>query len=288
MCLGDEFKLCSCDADKLSEEEIGWVLERIDQTIVPTATKKGKCKQPPPSTVQQLSIVEELNSRNCFDFELCSDASYLLKVRLPDSNQWHKFTRFPSSPPTTLLCGSPAVWTHDRSSKFARWRAQLVKDSSGVVANVGLAAALQRLAFAAAIPVAGRSNGFALAGGLAERLSSLDLPFVADGSGQQHPLIFEAGRQHLRATPEALVGCTAIRAMTQGSSTFDRQTHRKATVGCQSAQWIPWAWRTSQLRECGDPPEGVPADELLHDLRHRKHSKCEQLELEPEPESDGA
>ena len=138
MCLGDEFKLCSCDADKLSEDEIGWVLERIDQTIVrPRNEKKGKCRAPPSSTAQQLSVVEELNSRNCFDFELCSDASYLLKVRLPDSNTWHRFTRFPSSSPD-----GAGVWQHDRSTGFAGWRAQLVKDSSGVVANVGLVAAL--------------------------------------------------------------------------------------------------------------------------------------------------
>ena len=35
MCFDDEFRLCSCDAEALSEEEIGWILRVRDGALEP-------------------------------------------------------------------------------------------------------------------------------------------------------------------------------------------------------------------------------------------------------------
>eukprot|EP01052_Picozoa_sp_SAG31_P006451 SAG31_NODE_297_length_18175_cov_68.266659_7_plen_349_part_00 len=177
MCFGDELKFCSCDADELSPAEIGWVLKLVDPNKE-TRSKKGKCLPPPPSSDEELSIEKELNIRNCFDFELEPGAMYQLAVRLPQGNsneavdlpaapggrRWQKFVR-----------KADGTWRHDRGSKFAAWRQQLVPQGSGMLFSAELASALQRLAYAAAFA---RKPNLALPGGLAASLVQMDLPSI--------------------------------------------------------------------------------------------------------------
>ena len=86
MCFTDEFRLCSCGADQLSEADIGWVLT-VQNTSFPTLQAKGKVRAPDPLTRDQVmskdSVLAKLNARNCFDFDLDASRMYRLRMRVP-------------------------------------------------------------------------------------------------------------------------------------------------------------------------------------------------------------
>ena len=73
MCFDDEFRLCSCDAEALSEDEIGWILRVRDGALEP-GRAKGKLAAPPPLSKDDVMskdhVLRELNARNVFDFAL--------------------------------------------------------------------------------------------------------------------------------------------------------------------------------------------------------------------------
>ena len=84
MCdLSKNFKLCSCDGDKLPLEKVGWILERKNETL-PNRYLKGKVAKDFTSThEQQLKILieEQLNQKNCFDFDYSPMEDDLLKIK---------------------------------------------------------------------------------------------------------------------------------------------------------------------------------------------------------------
>lgn len=127
MCdLTKEFKLCSCDGDKLAANEIGWILYRrnVDKTV---DIIRGK------PFIYQLSSKEEniktlvgqqLNSKNCFDFEYKPKEDDFLKIRIKKGKtQWYAF-RFLG-----------ATWHEDKSISFDSWRQQLEKLKEGYCSN---------------------------------------------------------------------------------------------------------------------------------------------------------
>ena len=132
MCLDGAFKLCSCDADALPESEIGWVLD-VNDGSKQGRSRKGKCFMPKYSAAQtatMFSVATELNSRNCFDFELSGDPAvkYRLRVRAGTSGPWLPFRRF------------DGTWSKDGSHQFSDWRAGLERDRQGSITPEDLSA----------------------------------------------------------------------------------------------------------------------------------------------------
>ena len=126
MCLDDAFRLCSCDADALAPEDIGWVLEVVDPSK-PLNRKKGKLKVPSWASAELMkveNVLARLNSGTCCDFEVDSAQQYYLKIRMPSSRDkgWFEFSY------------TAGTWGHHRNSaKFAPWRTQLVPCRQGTV-----------------------------------------------------------------------------------------------------------------------------------------------------------
>jgi hypothetical protein len=124
MCdLSQGFKLCSCDGDKLAASEIGWILKRRDQHKK-VSSIRGKPfiyrmnlseKQIKSETVQQL------NQRNCFDFEYQAQEDDFLKIKTGKNDFWMAF-RY-----------QKGLWLADDSTKFDTWRQQLETHEEGVV-----------------------------------------------------------------------------------------------------------------------------------------------------------
>ena len=84
MCAEDQFKLCTCDADKLKESEIGWKL-------VEEAGKSGRMGRHAPMTYQSTLketlqwISNKLNSEDVFDFPIDQSKHYILKIRIDEA-----------------------------------------------------------------------------------------------------------------------------------------------------------------------------------------------------------
>jgi hypothetical protein len=126
MCdLSQGFKLCSCDGDKLAASEIGWILKRRDKHKE-VSSIRGKPfiyrmnlseKQIKSETVQQL------NQRNCFDFEYQAQEDDFLQIKTGKNDFWMAF-RY-----------QKGLWLEDDSTKFDTWRQQLETHEEGVVEN---------------------------------------------------------------------------------------------------------------------------------------------------------
>lgn len=117
MCnLTKEFKLCSCDGDKLSSDEIGWILRRKNESkeIEKIMGKPAIYRLTTKEQETKTAIAKELNTKNCFDFDYTPQEDDFLKIRLETpKGQWYAF-RF--------LKGA---WTEDTSTNFDHWRLQL-------------------------------------------------------------------------------------------------------------------------------------------------------------------
>ena len=125
MCFTDEFRLCSCDADQLSEADIGWVLT-VQNTSLPTLLAKGKVRAPDPLTRDQVmskdSVLAKLNASNCFDFVLDASRMYHLRMRVPGDPLWMDF-----------VCQSGGGWTFLIVHPFTRWIAQMEPAARGTL-----------------------------------------------------------------------------------------------------------------------------------------------------------
>ena len=124
MCLSDEFRLCSCDADHLDPVEIGWMLT-VQNMDLPGEQKMGKCKAPPSLTTQGAMTVDaiesQLNTRNCFDFSLEDGRMYHAKIRAPGSaGDFFDFVRTEGG-----------VWKFTRINSFTKWKPQMEPVASG-------------------------------------------------------------------------------------------------------------------------------------------------------------
>ena len=93
MCLDGEFKLCSCDPESLTEDQIGWKLERFDPSVK-MPRKLGKVAMPrwTPEQLQSIDfIVTSLNTENRFDLEIDPDGTYELSLRFAADDKWFQF-----------------------------------------------------------------------------------------------------------------------------------------------------------------------------------------------------
>lgn len=116
MCdLTNGLQLCSCNAEQLPHEEIDWILQRKDNSLMPR-NLRGKAAVPKFSE-QELSQKEQilalLNNNNCFDFDYQPHEGDFLRLRL-NSEKWAAF-RFQNQ-----------VWKNDRSTVLDGWRSQMV------------------------------------------------------------------------------------------------------------------------------------------------------------------
>lgn len=124
MCdLSQGFKLCSCDGDKLTNQEIGWVLQRRDP-------RKKICRIMGKPFVYQMNTSEKqlksktlqaLNQRNCFDFDYQPQEDDFLKIKSSAYDLWMAF-RY-----------QKGLWQADSSTKFNAWRQQLEKHQKGSI-----------------------------------------------------------------------------------------------------------------------------------------------------------
>ena len=136
MCFTDEFRLCSCDADQLSEADIGWVLT-VQNTNLPTLLAKGKVRAPDPLTSDQVmskdSVLAKLNARNCFDFDLDASRMYHLRMRVPGDPLWMDFVYQSGG----IFCQSASVWTFLIVHPFTKWKTQMEPAARGTLEVVG-------------------------------------------------------------------------------------------------------------------------------------------------------
>lgn len=123
MCdLSQGFKLCSCDGDKLSPNEIGWVLKRrnpdkqFDRIMGKPFIYQMNLSE------QQLksNTAKQLNDRNCFDFDYQAQEDDFLTIKAGKDNFWMAF-RY-----------QKGLWQEDDSTKFNTWRQQLEQFNEGI------------------------------------------------------------------------------------------------------------------------------------------------------------
>lgn len=125
MCLNtNTFKLCSCAGEKMPSNEIGWILERIDKN---KAVRKimGKPFFPPrDAVVETLSstLTQQLNIRNCFDFDYRPQKHDRLALRVPETADSWIYFQF-----------NGKKWIEDSSTKFSTWRQKLIPYQEGKV-----------------------------------------------------------------------------------------------------------------------------------------------------------
>lgn len=124
MCdLSQGFKLCSCDGDQLSPDEIGWVLKRRDRNkkIIKIMGKPFIYQMNLNERQIKTNTAQELNARNCFDFEYIPQEDDFLQIKGGDNNFWMAF-RY-----------QKGHWQEDTSTKFNTWRQQLEKYKEGII-----------------------------------------------------------------------------------------------------------------------------------------------------------
>ncbi len=125
MCdLTQGFRLCSCAANELAPEDIGWILKRINHDIMPpplvgttainfTSLSEAEIKK---------KLLHLLNTTACFDFEYQpkeSDFLYL-RVNLPN-HHWFHFS---------YLNGA---WKEERQNHLSTWQRQLEHYKQGKI-----------------------------------------------------------------------------------------------------------------------------------------------------------
>ena len=146
MCLDDAFRLCSCDADELAPEEIGWILEVVDPSK-PKNPKKGKLAMPSWAAAELTtvhSVLMNLNSGTCCDFEVEHTERYRLQIRVPAETSDKKWLTFSYA---------GGEWKHHQTSdKFQSWRTQLVPCRQGKVESAQASDAAVNSAAAAISP----------------------------------------------------------------------------------------------------------------------------------------
>lgn len=115
------FKLCSCDAEQLSFDELDWYLDRINAKL-PIIHRKGRAAMPHYSEHEQVcldKILTELNTRQCFDFEYNPLVNDRLCIKV--AQKWYAY-RF-----------TGGEWKQDKSSSLASWRTQLERHEVGKI-----------------------------------------------------------------------------------------------------------------------------------------------------------
>lgn len=126
MCdLSQGFKLCSCEGDQLAAPEIGWVLRRRDEHKKISSIRGKPFIYQMKLSEKQLksSTLQELNKRNCFDFDYQAQEDDFLKIKAGENNFWMAF-RY-----------QKGLWQEDDSTQFNTWRQQLKFHKEGIIEN---------------------------------------------------------------------------------------------------------------------------------------------------------
>lgn len=127
MCdLTKEFKLCSCDGANLSPSEIGWILRRKNEQkeIRLIQGKPAIQKLSENETQLKTAITQQLNERNCFDFEYTPQTDDFLTIKTTEPQTiWFAF-RY-----------QQGEWKEDDSTEFSHWRMQLEAYQEGKIKN---------------------------------------------------------------------------------------------------------------------------------------------------------
>ncbi|MCP4442687.1 MAG: hypothetical protein GY810_27595 [Aureispira sp.] len=114
------FKLCSCDGEQLKQEDIGWVLQRLDPDQ-PIQNIMGKV------AIQRFNIEEEtlrnnveeyLNAQNCFDFDFQPQDDDRIKIKYK-TDTWFAYRH------------QNGQWKIDDSTSLSSWRSQLELHKNG-------------------------------------------------------------------------------------------------------------------------------------------------------------
>ena len=204
MCFDDIFRLCSCDADKLPEEDIGWELKVKDDSL-PQNRKKGKRKGPDPlgkdDQESAANVLEQLNGdRSVFDFDLDPAKMYWVKIRIPGSKlHWFNYTRNANE---TKWCFVRQV------SGFASWRPQMVVAAAGTMQPL--------LPTKKALPEGGGGQG-----GILASATSATSATAADGGKEGDATACVAGVAALSLGLEAdVAGASGAGAASAGAACF--------------------------------------------------------------------
>lgn len=116
MCLNtNKFKLCSCSVDQLPPDEIGWKLTRVnkDKSIRKIMGKPFIPTIPQHIVTLKTHITEQLNIRNCFDFDYSPLTQDRLSIKVANNDTtWVHFIY------------EAGKWKIDTSTKFNTWRQQ--------------------------------------------------------------------------------------------------------------------------------------------------------------------
>ncbi|MCP4442686.1 MAG: hypothetical protein GY810_27590 [Aureispira sp.] len=114
------FKLCSCDEEQLKQEDIGWVLHRVDRDR-PIQHKRGRAAikrfNGKEATLRN-NIEEYLNAQNCFDFDFQPQKDDRIQIKYKDDT-WFAY-RY-----------QKGQWQKDDSTSLSSWRSQLELHKNG-------------------------------------------------------------------------------------------------------------------------------------------------------------
>jgi len=137
MIFTEEFRLCSSQSSSsaLRESELSWILS-VQNTSKPTQQPEqlvGYVEPIPLTRIQELnkdSVLNRLNARNCFDFELDAGRMYHLKLRLPEGMPWNhgEWCRW-----LHFVRGAGGAWAFLLSDTFAPWALQMQPAARGAL-----------------------------------------------------------------------------------------------------------------------------------------------------------
>ena len=126
MCdIKDGFKLCTCKGkEKKDLGDFSWILEKQNTSIVPKCNIVGSVMMPDYSKEEKDMIwlvLQNLNTRNCFDFRYRPKESDVLTLILQDNAYRFRFLGY--------------HWHLDESTPFDAWREQMVLKRQGIIQN---------------------------------------------------------------------------------------------------------------------------------------------------------
>jgi hypothetical protein len=127
MCdLTQEFILCSCGEENLADEKVGWILKRTNEDLL-YETRKGMPAVNFLTEDQkevQVSIVQRLNSSNCFDFDYEPQNDDFLRIKTSQNKRiWYAFRFYYGE------------WMEDNSTSYDGWKSQLENHKIGKIGS---------------------------------------------------------------------------------------------------------------------------------------------------------
>ena len=125
MCnVNDGFKLCTCN--NIEMDDAGWVLERNNPSLPEIHTCGSAIEMILDTDEVKVKhwILQELNKRNCFDFNLKPKARDLLSICINQERSIWVYYRYKNK-----------SWQEDDGYPFADWKQKLEAFKHGIVKN---------------------------------------------------------------------------------------------------------------------------------------------------------